>query len=192
MAEQGSTLVEGASLLAAFAALLVIGNAARGRWRETFGRRSDRYGRIARLGTGAHPSFFTAVLGEPPAMSSSVVKDDYIELISPDDPEFHPENSSMQQRYVTRPFLASTFIDRDYYIQTICNDDDTVLAFSVTTRSTRFRPVFQVHRPLGLIERWRWRRLYKQAYRPLVNVKLGRTTLADLDARGVRDERPHR
>jgi len=76
---------------------------------------------------------------------------------------------------------VSTFIDRDYYVQTISDDDETVLAFSVTTRSRRFHPVYQVHRPPGIIDRWRWRRRRGEPYRPLIKITLGKTTFADLD-----------
>jgi hypothetical protein len=40
----------------------------RAQYRKTFGRRRDRYGRLARLGTNAQVSFFSSGLGEPPAM----------------------------------------------------------------------------------------------------------------------------
>jgi hypothetical protein len=182
LADSGSALAQGAALLGAFAAFLVIGTAARARWRETFGRRADRYKRIARLGTGAHLTFFVSVLGEPPAMRSSVVMADYIDLLSADDPEFDPRDPAMQERRVTRRFLVSTFIDRDYYVQTITDDDDTVLAFSVTTRSTKFQPVLQVPGPPGRLARWQWRRKHGRPYRAPVDVRLGRTTFADLDS----------
>jgi hypothetical protein len=169
-----------AALLASLAGLLAIGGAARAWWRRTLGRRANRYARLARLGTGAHLSFFVSVLGEPPAMRSSIVKADYVEWVSSDDADFDT-SAEPQTRLVSRHFEVSTFIDRDYYVQTITDDDETVLAFSVTTRSRRFHPVYQVHRKLGVIERWRWRRRWGQAYRPLVNIKLGKTTFADLD-----------
>jgi hypothetical protein len=171
-----------AALLGGFAGLLAIGGASRGWWRRTLGRRADRYARLARLGTGAHLSFFVAVLGEPPAMRSSTIKDDYIEWVSSEDPDFDPSVEN-QTRLAARRFEVSTFIDRDYYVQAISDDDETVLAFSVTTRSRRFRPVYQVHRQPGLIERWRWRRRFGEPYKPLVRLKLGRTTFADLDPR---------
>jgi hypothetical protein len=169
-----------AALLGGFAGLLAIGGVTRAWWRRTLGRRADRYTRLARLGTGAHLSFFAAVLGEPPAMRSSTIKDDYVEWVSPEDPDFDPSIEN-QTRLVARHFEVSTFIDRDYYVQTISDDDETVLAFSVTTRSSRFQPIYQVHRRLGFVERWRWRRRWGEPYRPLLHLKLGRTTFADLD-----------
>jgi len=171
-----------AALLGSFAGLLAIGGVTRAWWRRTLGRRADRYARLARLGTGAHLSFFAAVLGEPPAMRNSTIKDDYVDWVSSEDPDFDPSIEN-QTRLVARRFEVSTFIDRDYYVQAITDDDETVLAFSVTTRSPRFQPVYQVHRPPGLIERWRWRKRFGAPFRPLVKLKLGRTTFADLDPR---------
>jgi hypothetical protein len=168
-----------AALLGGFAGLLAIGGATRVWWRRTLGRRADRYARIARLGTGAHLFFFVAVLGEPPAMRVTTVKEDYVEYVGPEDADFDP--GQVQARLVTRRFEVSTFIDRDYYVQTISDDDETVLAFSVTTRSRRFQPVYEVHRAPVLLERWRCRHQWGQPYRPLVKIRLGRTTFAHLD-----------
>jgi hypothetical protein len=172
------------SIVGALAALYVLLGAVRRRYRETIGRRADRYARLARLGTGAQLSFFASVLGEPPAMQRSVVKSDYIEFVQRGDPDFDPHADPLQpqERYLERSFTESTFIDRDYYVQAITDDDESVLAYSVTTRSKRFRPVYQVLRRRGRLERLRWRIRARQKYRPLVNVKLGRTTFADLDS----------
>jgi hypothetical protein len=184
LTDRVSPLLYATSVLGAAAALYALWSAARGRYRETIGRRSDRYRRLARLGTEAQLSFFVSVLGEPPAMRHTVVKDDYVELIAPGDPDFDPdsEETELQERLLTKVFTESTFIDRDYYVQALCDQDETVLAFSVTTRSKRFRPVFQVLRPPGPIERLRWRRATGNRYRPLVDIRLGRTTFADLDS----------
>jgi hypothetical protein len=171
-----------AALLGGFAGLLAIGGAVRAWWRRTLGRRADRYARLARLGTGAHLSFFVAVLGEPPAMTSTVIKDDYIEYVRPGDPDWDDGAPGGQERRVGRAFLVSTFIDRDYYVQTISDDDNTVLAFSVTTRSRRFQPVLQVPRPPGPLVRWRWRRIHGRPYLAPVYVRLGHTSFADLDS----------
>jgi hypothetical protein len=180
----GLSVADVASIIAAVAALLALGAAARTMYRKTIGRRADRYRRIARLGTGGRLSFFTSVLGEPPAMRQRVVKDDYVELLAPDDPKLDPElaRAGISGRHVTKTFTVCTFIDRDYYVQTISDEDDSVLAFSVTTRSARFKPRFYgVPRP-GRVERWRWQQRFGSRYRPLVDVTLGRTTFADLDS----------
>ncbi len=112
-------------------------------------------------------------------MRTSIIKDDYVEWVSPKDPDFDPSIEN-QTRLVIRRFEVSTFIDRDYYVQTISDDDETVLAFSVTTRSARFRPVYEAHRRLGLLERWRWQRRWGEQYRPVVHLKLGKSTFADV------------
>jgi hypothetical protein len=181
------------SIFGAAAALLAVGTAVRGWYRRTLGRRFDRYGRLARLGTGAQLSFFASVLGEPPAMHRTIVKDDYVEFVLPGDPDFDPAlaEHGPQERRVTRLFTECTFIDRDYYVQTLSDDDGTVLAFSVTARSARFRPVYEVHRRLGPIERWQWRRRFGETYQPLVHIKLGRTTFADLDSKDPETFAPH-
>jgi hypothetical protein len=41
---------------------------------------------------------------------------------------------------VVLDFIECFFIDRDYYVQAILDADETVFAFSVTTRSPRFAP----------------------------------------------------
>jgi len=56
----------------ALAAVIALLAGARAWYRRTLGRRSDKYERIARLGTNAHLTFFTSVLGEPPAMHRSL------------------------------------------------------------------------------------------------------------------------
>jgi hypothetical protein len=80
--------------------------------------------RLARLGTGAHLSFFAAVLGEPPAMRISTVSNNYVEWIGPDDPGFDPSSQESQTRLASRRFEVSTFIDRDYYVQTVSDEDE--------------------------------------------------------------------
>jgi hypothetical protein len=169
------------TLVAALAALLVLAGAVRAWYRRTLGRRGDRYGRLARLGTGAQLGFFVAVLGEPPAMRRVVVKEDYRELLAPNDPRFEEELEEAQYAYVERHFTESIFIDRDYYVQTISDDDETVLAFSVTVRHPRFRPVFELPPKVGWRERWRRRKRTGEKFRPLFRVRLGRTRFSELD-----------
>ena len=178
--EHGSTLADAAAVVAGIGALIVIGATIREFWRRTLGRRSDRYGRLSRLGTGAHLSFFTAVLGEPPAMSRTVLKTDFKEFIGSNDPAFEPTSEGPQVRLVSARFGVSTFIDRDYFVQAITDQDQTVIAYSVTTRSNWFRPVLEIPRRPGPITRLRWRRKFG-LWRPVVRVKLGRTKFADFD-----------
>jgi hypothetical protein len=126
-----------AALVGGFAGLLAIGAAAQTWWRRTLGRRRDHYARLARLFPGAHLSFFEHVLRESPAMRNWTVKDDYIEHVCSEAPDFYPSIEN-QTRLIPRRFEVSTFIDRDYYVQAISDDDKKVLAFSVTTRSRGF------------------------------------------------------
>jgi hypothetical protein len=188
MASQDSLTLAQALLLAAGilgggAALLAIWDYLRRLYRRTLGRRGDRYDRLARLGTGANLGFFTSVLGEPPAMQRTVAYDEYLEIVGREDPDFSPlaDEYETQRRIVTVRFLVSLFVDRDYYVETVCDDDQTVLAFSVTTRGRRFRPLYRIHPKPSLIDRWKWRRRSGEPYRPLVELKLGKTTFADLD-----------
>jgi hypothetical protein len=181
-----------ATLFGGATAFLALVATARGWYRRTFGRRLDRYRRLARLGTGAQLSFFVSVLGEPPAIQRTVVKDDYVELVplelsisDPGDGEYE-----LQEQRSRRAFTESVFIDRDYYAQTITDDDETICAFSVTTRSPRFRPVFEGRPRLGFVERRRWKRQVGAAYEPLVHIQLGRTTFADLDSDDPESFRP--
>lgn len=167
------------ALIGALSAFLVVSGAIRALFLRTVGRRRDRYGRISRLGTGAQLPFFTSVLGEPPAVQHSVVKDDYMVPLDRDDPEWDPDRYQVKAQ--PRAFVVSVFIDRDYYVQTVSDDDQTVLAYSVTTRSRRFRPSLRPIPVLGWRERFRLRR--DRSYRRLQpRIVLGRTRFADLDA----------
>ncbi len=182
MAVPASALGEVPALLAGGAALVVVGGALRGWWRRTVGRRADRYARLKRLGTGAHLTFFEAVLGEPPAISRTVINANYLEYVSSADLDYDAMRpGETQTRLVSKPFGVAIFIDRDYYVQAITDTDGTVVAFSVTTRSRRFRPDYVPHHEPGPIERWRHKRSWGTRYRPLVKVTLGKTTFADLD-----------
>ncbi len=66
-------------------------------------------------------------------------------------------------------------------MQSISDDDDTVLSFSVTTRSKRFRPTFEVPAGMSWRKRRRWLRHVGERFRPLFRVQLGGTRLADID-----------
>jgi hypothetical protein len=154
----GGIVLGAATLIGGAAALVGLSAALRGWYRRTLGRRQERYERLARLGAGAHRSFFEAVLGEPPAMSRSFEA----EL-----PEYDPEAEEMVSH--RRAFRQHFFIDRDYYVQAVCDPEETVLAFSVTTRSKRFKPRFSFP-PRARPERW-WR----PGPSPLFSVKLGHT-----------------
>lgn len=157
MTPAADALGDTGAFVAALGALLVVATAARNWWRRTVGRRADRRARLARLGTGARLGFFESVLGEPPAMRQTVVKTDAVEWIGSDDPEYDP-SGDVKWRQVTMIFEVSTFVDRDYFVQTVTDTDETVLAFSVTTRSPRFKPTYQIPTSPSLVQRLRWRR----------------------------------
>jgi hypothetical protein len=156
------------------------------RWyRRTLGRRRQAYERLARLGTGAHLSFFESVLGEPPAIRRTVVKEDFKEWVSEDDPRFDaalvedPELGMMHEVHEPRAFLQSLFVDRDFFVQTITDADGTVLAFSVTTRHHRFAPTFEWPPRVSWLERRRISKRIGEKYEPLFHVRLGRTRFSD-------------
>lgn len=162
-------------ILGALVALVALNAAAKGVWHRTVWRRRDRYARLGRLGTGAHLSFFESVLGEPPAIRKTIVKDDCLAIVSRGDGE-NPYEVPFEQA-----FLEAIFIDRDYYVQTICDEDETVLAFSVTVRRSNFHPVFQLPPNVGWRERRRWKDQTGEAFKPLFKLRLGRTRFAELD-----------
>src|SRR4051812_33419222 len=95
----------------ATAALFSVGAALRSLLRRTVWRRRDRYDRLARLGVGAHISFFISVLGEPPAISRTIVKD-VEEVVEAGDPEYVEDSDTFQVRHVSRAFGEEIFIDR--------------------------------------------------------------------------------
>jgi hypothetical protein len=154
------------TVLGGAAALLTVGAALREWYRRTLGRRRDRYERLGRLGTQAQLSFFESVLGEPPAMRKTITAEVQ---------EYEAEAAEMLS--VEREFIECFFIDRDYYVQVVCDIEETVIAFSVTTRSNRFRPTFKV--PTGYGRRRRRRRRWKkqtgESFRTYFEVTLGKT-----------------
>jgi hypothetical protein len=177
-----------ATLLGGIAALMVVGASARTLYRRTLGRRHDRYERLARLGTGAHLSFFVSVLGEPPAIRHTITKNS-VRIVGPGEPGFDPTvpvdspDNPTQEVWEPEGFTECFFVDRDYYVQTISDDDETVLAFSVTIRRERFRPTLWIPRKRTAVERFRHALSYRRWPRPVAKVKLGRTRFADLDSK---------
>lgn len=176
--------VDAAAIVGGLAAALAVAAAARTRYRRTLGRRRDRYERLARLAPGAQLSFFQAVHGEPAAIKSRVERNIY-EVATPGHPLYdarlRDEFDEAHDVLVQAAFLECIFIDRLYYLQTISDEDETVLAFSVTTRRKRFRPRFEAPTRIGMLRRLRWRREAGTPFRPLFRVRLGRTRFNDLD-----------
>jgi hypothetical protein len=175
----------------------VIGFAAivRAWYRRTLGRRRDRYERLARLGANAQLTFFTSVLGEPPAMKRAlegkvrkyVTPEEFArvgerenwEVVPPDDDEIADEEDETVEVLATKGYIECIFIDRDYYVQVLCDEEETVLGFSVTMRSSRFRPTFTGHPPRPAPVGRRVRRIGRRRT-GLFRVRLGRTRFAAL------------
>lgn len=124
-------LVDAGGIFAAILGAIAVAGLLRGLWRKTLGRRRDRYARLRRLGTNAQLAYFTSVLGEPPAMRRT----------------FESEISRFDEygRWVpdSKTFIEVVYIDRDFYVQALTDVDETVHAYSVTTRSKHFRPSFR-------------------------------------------------
>lgn len=153
----------GTALAVVTAALALLGGA-RALYKRTLGRRRDLYRRLARLGARAQLSFFADVLGESPAMRWQ-----FAGKVS----EYNSTRQGMVE--VERLFIECFFIDRDYYVQVVCDLDETVLAFSVTTRSQRFKPSFSFPPRPGFQQRRRWREITGRRFKPAFRVTLGRT-----------------
>lgn len=166
----GEYIQAAGAVLGIVVAAITILAAFRGWYRRTVGRRHDLSMRIARLGTGAQLDFFTAVLGEPPAMRRSVTW----KATKFDDRGLgHKiDNVGHESVYWTR--LA--------YVQTLTDADGTVIAFSVTTRHWRFRPRFQCPGGSALPPTWWDRNVRRRSYHyvPGFNIRLGKSRLVGL------------
>jgi hypothetical protein len=127
-----------------------------GRYRGTLGRRSDHYGRLARLGTSAQLSFFTSVIGQPAAIRQRR--------------EIWIRDSGRQVR---KRGFDCCWVDRDYFVAALTDEDETIQALAITTRSKSFRPRFQSVRG--------------RAY-PKLEVRLGRTRFSEIEARPIKIE----
>jgi hypothetical protein len=157
-----------AVFLTTLLALLSLWAAIKEGWRRTLGRRGDLYRRLARLGVGGQLSFFEAVIGEPPAIKSTV-----------GGTTLEEEGESVVER--PKDFTQSFFVDRHFYLQTISDESETVQAFSVTTRHRRFTPTFTGLPKPGLSSRvWLWMR-YRERAGYFFKVKLGRTTFSEIE-----------
>ncbi|HMJ34778.1 MAG TPA: ETEC_3214 domain-containing protein [Baekduia sp.] len=183
-ASTGDLVVGVATVAAAVVAIVASAGGLAAWYRRTLGRRRHGYARLARLGTAAQLSFFEAILGEPPAIQHTVIKEDFHELITSQDARFDHEHAVVdeygpRQQELRSPqaFTVSIFVDRDFYVQTISNEDATVLAFSVTTRSRKFAPTFSWPPPTGLRHKRRLRRGLR--FEPLFRVKLGHSRFSD-------------
>lgn len=139
-----------------------------GTYRRTLGRRRDRYARLARLGTNAQISFFSSVLGEPPAIRRT--QESTVSIYG---------NTGKRNRE-QKIWTECIWIDRDFYVQAYADKDETIHAYSVTTRSKHFNPRF---RPPGghTVEPSRIGRLLRMPTIKLQpQIKLGKTHFAVL------------
>lgn len=157
-----------ATLLTAVLGAIALVGIVRSLYRKTAGRRRDRYRRLERLGTNAQVSFFSSVLGEPPAMRrrelSTVTR-------------FGNDGSAYQE---PKTWVECVWIDRDFYVHVVADEEETVHAYSVTTRSKRFRPTF---RPPGgtSVEHGFVKRLLRFSdIKPNPKVKLAKTRFHEL------------
>lgn len=159
-----------ATVLGAIAALIVILGALRVAYRRTLGRRRDSYKRLRRLAAGVRLSTLEAELGTPPTISND---------LQAEVPEWDETQGEMVP--VERSFQEHIFVDPRYYVQAVCDDQDKVLAFSVTTRSKRFRPTFRFPPRLSYRERRRWKQRSGEPFSYYFEVKLGRSRFTDIE-----------
>lgn len=141
-ARVGDALILFFTIVAGIAAALAILGGVYRLARRTVGRRWDHYARLRRLGPNTQLSFFTSVLGAPPAVRQK---------INGKVTQFVEDGDDFREEVQPRDYWECIWVDADWYVQAVANDDETVLAFSVTTRKPRFNPRFQS--PAGYFER---------------------------------------
>lgn len=169
------TLPRIGEILTALLGAIAVAGIVRTVYRRTIGRRRDRYARLARLGANAQVSFFTSVLGEPPAMRRTFE---------------HPATVDFDEAGNRVLGLASyvecVWIDRDFYVHAIADEDHTVHAYSVTTRSRRFRPALSIPGGSAYERRWPLSRIARFAWGTRANprVTLGKTRFGDIEPPG--------
>lgn len=157
-----SLSVDVATIVAGVLAALTLSRASSELFWRTLGRRWDWYRRLRRLGTGVQLQYFEEVLQLRPALRRTV------DLLDEDDPEPREEDDLVGE---------SVFITEYFYLQVITDRIQTVLAYSVTTRRRRFRPVFYAPRRPP----W-WSRLARRQHFD-VRVVLGKTRFGDVQRR---------
>jgi hypothetical protein len=139
--------------------------------RRKLGRKWDHYRRLQRLGPETQVSFFTSILGASPAVRRKVQR----KVTS-----FVEEGEQFREVEQRRDYWECIWIDPDWYVQAVSNtEDETILAFSITTRSSSFTPRF--HSPAGWFERrsrvirgWALGKFTRE-----FDLRLGRTTFAE-------------
>lgn len=134
-----------------------------GTYRRTIGRRRDRYGRLSRLGANAQISYFSSALGEPPAIRRT--QEGTISVY----------DGTGKRSEKPKTWRECIWIDRDFYVQAFADGDETIHAYSVTTRSKHFNPRFRA--PGGhVVDRNRIQRfLFMPVVKLQPKIKLGKT-----------------
>lgn len=189
-----------ASIAAAILAAVAILGSVLSLWRRTLGRRRAMTCRVKRLGIGAQLSYFVAVLGEPPAIRQPMELDDHpwVTAQDPEGPDDEPAprtGLAERLRRTLRPSEVSEDtplgeiklpqLDQvlwsfpDCWVQAFVDDTESILGFSVTQRSRRFKPTFSFP-PNARRPRW-WRVWGRHRdFEPFFSVRLGETRLAEV------------
>ena len=132
-------------------------------YRRTLGRRRDRYSRLARLGANAQISFFSSALGDPPAIRQT------------NESTVSAYDKKGKRSRKPKIWIECIWIDRDFYVQAFADEDESIHAYSVTTRSKHFNPRF---RPPGAhgYERNRIERLLRMpGFKLQPEIRLGKS-----------------
>lgn len=160
-------LIRIGELVAAIVAAITLASAVQNIYRRTLGRRRRSHKALARLGTNAQLAFFTEILGEPPAIRRSL-------------PEQAPAQA--KQRILGKHW-ENIFVSRDFFVQAITNTDDTVVQYSVTTRTKRFRArlVSPGHHYLGPINPILRRLRIRRESRPIFDIRLWKNSFSELN-----------
>lgn len=155
-----------ATIIGGVSAAMVIVGTIRGVFERTIARRWSLYRRLQRLGCGAQLDFFTTVLREPPAMkrtAEATVRD------------FTGET----EKLVLKSFTECFFVMPEMYVQTISDEDGSVLAYTVNSRKRWFRPTFYAPRRIRFRERIRGLIRWRRWWQPNMRVKLNKTKFAE-------------
>ena len=118
-----------ATIVGGVVAAAVIVGALLGLGRRWLGNRWDHYRRLRRLGVNAQLDFFSSVLGQPPAIRRSLTAT--VDALAPDGDNLVARDETFQECIYVHPY---------YFVDALIDDEQTVVAFAVTTRTKRFRP----------------------------------------------------
>jgi len=153
--------VDTATIAGGVVAALAIASSVRRTYLQTLGRRRDHYRRLNGLTLLAQLSHFEYKLGTPPTMR-----------------KVEPYSGQWNDGYT-----ECLFTDRDYTVQTVSDRNDSVILYSITTRSSRFAP--KLRPPANLGPPPPAHLLRRNRRPPLLQVRLGRTRLSELRSPGT-------